>query len=326
MMKYVSVIVAGGLMVGLWGCQEATSSPRTVQPVSAAAADNAYQRAMALLQLQFRDQDPIVRANVIEAVQGSADVRAQEIIETGLRDRQWLVRFAAAMAAGKRKAAAVLPVLEQLADEDASKNVRVGAIYALQRLGNSKRMTQLATYLNDPDQEVRANSALVLGLLGDPSAAPLLHARRGDVVARVKFELTAALARLGDEPACNAIRAMSLSRFTDEQFLAMQIASDINLTEAGNIMLAGLDHPMAEGQLLAVRGLGRLGSRQGEDFALKHAEDSNETIRVLAALALGDIPGPGKLERLTSMLSDRATRVQVAAASALLNRQNRKLD
>jgi len=58
-----------------------------------------------------------------------------DIIEQGLHDPEWVVRFAAAMAAGQRKAAEVRPVLNTLVTTDPNLSVRAGCVYALRRLG-----------------------------------------------------------------------------------------------------------------------------------------------------------------------------------------------
>src|SRR5689334_11545918 len=60
-----------------------------------------FERAISLLRTDAQSPDPAVRANCIEALETSRDPRAIDIIEQGLHDREWVVRFAAAMASGK---------------------------------------------------------------------------------------------------------------------------------------------------------------------------------------------------------------------------------
>ena len=96
-------------LISLAGCQGPAAGP--TDPLRSTA----YNQAITLLLAQFRSGDPVVRANCIEALQLAPDPRAAEPIEQGLHDSAWVVRFAAAMAAGRRKAANLRPVIEPLA-------------------------------------------------------------------------------------------------------------------------------------------------------------------------------------------------------------------
>ena len=73
-----------------------------------------FEKALVILQTQAHAGSAEARANCVEALQASPDPRAMDIIEQGLHDGEWVVRFAAAMAAGQRKADGVRPVLNTL--------------------------------------------------------------------------------------------------------------------------------------------------------------------------------------------------------------------
>lgn len=297
----------------------------------------AYVKAVAMLQTDARSPDPTVRANCIEALQLSRDPRAVVIIEQGLRDEQWVVRFAAAMAAGKRKAKSTLPALETMATHDPNESVRVAAIYALKRMDRTSRMSDLARMLESPDPSVRANTAYVLGILGDPSAIGLLEAHRNDADIRVRTELTSALARLGDPQAQTVVAGWAVNRFAEDQYNAMTVCADLPLMVSESPLLLGLQ-PMPElpvdmtpadragvqerttrRQLVAARSLAKLRNGSGSKVAIDNLQNPTPNLRALALLALGEMLTPAQLPGIYAYLDDPNENVKRAAAAAVIN-------
>jgi hypothetical protein len=307
------------LLLTLPGC--VSTLPEFGGPGIAAAGSHskAYERSVALLQSQARAADPAVRANCIEALQNLQDPRATDVIEQGLHDPEWIVRFSAAMSAGKRQEFKFKPVLVNRAASDPNDSVRVAAVYALRRLGDATNMNLLARTLNDPDPTTRANTALVLGLLGEPSALPLLQLRRTETNSIARMELTAAMARLGDTAAMNALVAMSLSRYTDSRLLALATVGDVAKPETANVLLAGLRDPSPEVQLVAARTCAKLGSIEGGNLAVNYLKSSEPGLRSLAVLALGEILVIKGEPRLSPKLDDPDPAVQRATAAAIVN-------
>lgn len=312
-----------GLMATLSvGCMQPPQRiPKTpvAAPFVPPTRTSAVDEALAELQAQSKSSNPSVRAQCIEAVQFLKDTRAIDMIRVGMKDKEWVVRFAAAMAAGRRQASELKYELKQGLMDEKEAAARVGFIYALQELGDSAYMPELSGDLQSSSPVVRANTAMVLGYIGDVSAIPMLHAAGGDKDPRVRFELTAALARLGDPGATSVIIAMSMSRYVDEHLLALAVCPDIKRVEVANILFTGLRDPLPEGQLLSARGLGKLGSVAGKDIALKHMTDENPDRRALAAMAWGDIFRPELEAPLVRMMqTDPDTRVRLAAACGLI--------
>ena len=307
-------------------------------------------RAITLLQVQSRSPDPAIRANCIEALQPSNDPRAEDVIDAGLHDPEWIVRFSAAMATAKRKSLPLKPTLQELAKSDPNDSVRVAAIYSLRNLGDTANMTELARMLSSPDPATRANTAFVLGLMGDPSAIPLLKSHIREPDNRVRFEITAALARLGDLHARRAIVAMAISKYPDDQCNALAVCADLPRDVAANPLVtiglapldpeeeknattqraenggaalaaqqAGEDKDMAtRRQLIAARSLGKLHSAQGANIATDNITNPNPTLRALAAFALGEMLAPQQCYWLTDLLVDKDESVQRAAAAAII--------
>jgi len=312
------------LTVALASCAPATSSP----PPEDAASRASVERAMLVLQVQSRSPDPTVRANCIEALQPSSDPRAEDVIDAGLHDPEWIVRFSAALACGKRKSLALKPTLQELATSDPNDSVRIAAIYALRRLGDTANMSELAKTFDSDNPATRANTAFVLGLMDDPSAIPLLKAHAKEPDNRVRFEIAAALARLGDVHAQRAIVALAISAFPEDQWNAMAVCGDLPRDVAANPLVNIGLAPKADSedadaatrrQLLAARSLGKLHSAQGASIAIDNLKNPNPNLRALAAFALGEMLAPQQSYWLAPLLKDPDESVQRAAAAAIIS-------
>ena len=270
-----------------------------------------------LLAKMAKSPHPSLRAAAIESVQGLKTADALQIVSHGLSDKSSMVRFSAAVVAGKCKMASLLPKLRRLLTDPAP-SVRVGAIYALARLGHTSQMGELARTLQNKNPTVRANTAFVLGRLGDPSAIILLKTRVDDPNSAVRMAITSALARLGDKRAINSLIAMSLSKYAQYHLAAMSTCRSLQNPIAVNVLLNGLHDPLAAAQLIAARGLGERNSTLGEKTALMYEASKNPQLRVLAALALGSIPVSYNAHALKKMLKDPDPKVAIAAAAGLI--------
>ncbi len=323
------VMVMAGV-VCLAGCGGPTASPEEVELSGVAQVRSAaLERSIVLLQVQARSKDPGARANCIEALQPLEDPRVQEVLEQGLHDNDWIVRFAAAMSAGQRKELRLKSRLVVLAETDVNNSVRVAGIYALNRLGDTSYMNVIPKMITDPSATTRANTATVLGLLGNPSAIPLLQTRRGETDPRVRFENIAALARLGDSSAQRVVTSSALSKYAEDQWNAIVVCADLPKEVAANPLLLAFRQPLkitngtremeVRRQLLAARSLAKQGSVQGGNFCLGMLRDDDSRLRVLAALALGDILSPAGEGRLVPLLQDQDASVQRAAAAGIVS-------
>jgi len=329
MKRALSMLLVLALPLALSRCGAPANDP---EPLSS----ETFEKALAILQVQAHTGNADARANCIEALQVSADPRALEIIEQGLHDPEWVVRFAAAMAAGQRKAAMVRPVLNTLVTTDPNGSVRVGCIFALRRLGDETHMSDLAQTIESPDPAVRANTALALGKMGDDSAIPLLERHRNDDDVRVRFEITAALARLGDETAQKVVASESVNKYAEDQFTAMEVCADLPERVGSSPLLLGLgDAPpkvppeMAAQvaylttcrQLVAARSLAKMkyNNERAAELAINNRVSADPQLRALAALALGDMLSSREAVALDKMLEDPEESVRRAAAAAVVD-------
>jgi len=279
--------------------------------------------------------EPQVRANAVEALMAAPD-RAEPAVGRALHDENLGVRTVAAMTAGKLRLtgqeAALRPLLE-----DPSPFVRAAAIYALRRCGEDVDPTPLAgMLLRDPSLRVRANAAVVLGELGDPSAMGLLRQAAKDPLVKadqaearlLRLQIAEAMVKLGDEDQVGPIRAAlypSQPSELEATALAVQIIGQVGDRAAINqlIYLAERknekDQTMpAEIRLCVAAALAKMGKPQGSFVAEEFRTSQNPVLRAQAAFVYGQTGQVENLARLEVMMTDPEVTVRVCAAGAVL--------
>ena len=274
--------------------------------------------AIRVIQQTVRSRSSILRAESMESLQNLNSPIRRHLLAQGLRDPSPMVRFSAAMVVGRCRLAPLEPVVKKMLS-DKSMNVRVAAIYALDRLGDSSGMNELPRLLHSAQPSVSANVAMVLGRLGDKSAIPLLLTAAKNPSHGVQIAVTSALARLEYHRALSSLIALSLSGYEQDHLAALSTCRTLMNPLAINVLRAGLREPDPAANLIAARGLGQRGSAMGEKVAIRYSSSSKPQLRALAALALGAIPVSGNIGVLKKMLSDPDVHVQVAAAAGLFH-------
>jgi HEAT repeat protein len=262
-------------------------------------------------------EDPVLRENAMEAVRRLKDASARDIILKGLEDPMRIVRFRAALAAGEQRLADARPQLEAMADVN-DPHLRIAVIFALHRLGVTEYSHDLEQTATNPEPGVRADTALVLGLLGEPSALKILKVLARDsnpVVRQVAWE---AMWRLGDQSRVDELVGLTISKYADDQMLGLlALAAPRNETVREHVR-TGLTSDHTETSLVAARAMGQLNSDEGYGVALKGAQSGEGRHRFLAALAFGAIGRTDAQPVLRNLLKDKDQRVRVAAAAAVL--------
>jgi HEAT repeat protein len=294
-----------------------------VPPLVQVPIDQALQaRARDVLADAFASRDPVLRAQALEASMRSRDPELASRVRTAMRDPESLVRFAGAMAAGDAKLREVYPSLLQRV-HDLDEAVQVATRYALHRLGDRRFSQQLPELAMSAQPSVRANVALVLGKLGEPSALSLLRPMLEDPNPSVRLQAAEAIWRLNDRFGLETLLAGAISPFSDEQTFCTLALAQPRRPEVREYLLGRLAAERDRGQLVevqlaAARGLGMLRSDAGFGLALDHVGSDDARRRVMAALALGDIARPDAQSQLAPLLNDTIPEVRLAAATALL--------
>jgi HEAT repeat protein len=257
------------------------------------------------------------RVHAIEAVANLSAMQDAPQVIAALDAPEAIVRFAAAMTCGRMRLAQAHDKLLSLA-EDPDFNVRIAVRFALHRLGDTHLSHDLERYARDPRKEIRANTALVLGYLQEPSAVRVLRPMRLDPEPLVREQAAAALWRLGNEQGLDDLIGLTVSRYPDDQMLALLALAQPGDRRVRQHVRDGLTADWLEVQLVAARAMGMLGSDEGYAIAAKAAGSSDARQRFMAATALGAIGRPDSQPILRRLLADDYESVRIAAAQAIL--------
>mgnify|MGYP001380010451 CR=1 FL=1 len=294
--------------------------PPPVPPAQSVRLDPALrERARTEIIAASRAPDAVLRANAMEAAQnGLGGAEGAPIVLTGLKDDRPIVRYAAAMAAGSLRLESARPLLLGLADES-DDMVRIGARFALHKLGDYRRSHDLEQTATSPNPRTRAVTAQALGLLGEPSAIKLLRPMLRDPDANVRIQVSEALWRLGDEEGLESLVATLVGQYPDDQMVAiLALAAPRNAVAARPYLRGRLTTQYPAVNLVAARAMGMIGLDDGYTLAIQGAESKEPLERHLAALALGAIGRADAQPALAKLLSDPEASVRLAAAVAVL--------
>ncbi len=306
------------------------------------------ERAIVLLGESARSASALARAHAVEALQGVPS-RAEGAVRAGLSDENPGVRFAALMTMGRARMGGLVEAARPLL-RDPSASVRAAAIFAMRVNGQEVDPTPLASMLESSDVGLRANVVMVLGEIGDASAAPMLKGAANDPRASgtlveqkiVRLQVAEALVKLGDREAVQTIRAsLYPSSVTEVEtaVLAAQILGNVrDLPSAPELIgrvrekMRAVEDPSApdrmdpknpylwppELRLAAARSLGQMGRREGVYVADQYAKAPEPMVRALSALVYGETGSEKELGKLEAMLGDSSEGVRVAAAAGVV--------
>lgn len=271
-----------------------------------------------------RSDEAVLRANALEAAQAAPD-RVLPLAQLALDDPNPGVRFAALATIGRLK-------LESLGDaavryrNDPNPSVRAAALFAAHRTGREVDISEMAQMLTSSDPTLRGNVAMLLGEIGEPSAATMLQEtarvpmRRASAIrqAIVRVQVAEAMVSLGEESALDALRSAAYSQFGEVRVLAVSALGKLD----DRRMQRGLEHLLQdqpiELRLAAAEALGRMGSNRGLQTMLEGAAFEIAPVRAQSAFALGTVDNPMAAQALVDLLRDPHPQVRLAAAASIL--------
>ena len=338
-MVMLGMVMVTGLMA-MTGCQQGGNG--TGFGAMGSGGDVVYvaprDRAIGILELAASSQSAELRANALEAMNAAPDLLAHYVREA-LADENRAVRFVAAMSVGTHRMEDLSPLVEPLL-LDSSESVRAAAIFALRQCGRQVDVNPLASMIRSDQPEVRANAALVLGKLGNPSAAPMIEQTLGDEMfmataaqARlVELQLTEALIKLGRRSQIHTVRAALFlpTELQEVTALACQVIAEVG--DRGSIgalqrliQAEGVERRAAEVRMAAAMALARLGEPVPAGIAAEFAGNQRPQLRAQAAMTLAWMEGAEVEPLLGSLLEDDNPLVQLAAAGGILRRSARNI-
>lgn len=259
----------------------------------------------------------LVRAHAMESIKEANLSEGYGAVIGAMEDRYPMVRFAACLAAGElRLADARSAALSRL--NDSNESVQVGGVFVLHRLGDRRYSHTFEKTAVAPDPNLRGNTAVVLGLLGEPSAKKILDVMLRDTAPGVRLQAAEALWRLGDHDAVEYLITATISRYPDDRMIAAAALAAPRNPRISEHLRGMLVSEYPEVSLVAARGMGQLGSDEGYGVAMRGAESEEPRQRQLGALAFGSIGRSDSQKILQRLLKDSDADVRIAAAQAVL--------
>lgn len=262
--------------------------------------------AIQLVQIASRDQDPFLRANAIEAMQSIPD-RALPLAQIGLEDEHPVVRFTSLVTIGKMR-------LRELGEaavrstRDPDPSVRAAAMYAARRCDQQVDISEMAGMLAGPNPSVRSNVVMLLGMMGDASALPMIEAQskipmpnqRVDKLRStlVRVQVAEAQFLLGDQDAISPLRAAAFSEFDEVRVLAVTMLGRLRDASAETALMAIIerrDQPI-ELRLASVEAVSHIGGRaaikqllEQSGFVSQACHSDNPVLRAQAVITAGSL-------------------------------------
>ncbi len=342
-MPYLRRAVLVALAASVIGCESPGDKPgkdpaphrppEGFHPAQTTPIDGALQSAARQqLRAALRSSDELVRTHALETVADVALADLAPLVRPSLDDPSPLVRKAAAISAGRLKLAAAHDQLVQMVsapamvrntnDPDQPTYVlqaRMAAIFALHQLGDARWTHEFEQTAVDGRPQIRGDTALILELIGNTSAAPILYQMmKRDAAPNVRLQAAEALWKLGDGRGEDTLIQATVSSYASDRMIAvLALAGPRDRRVSRNVYgLLTDDYP--EVALVAARAAGQLGNDAGIGVAEKGAVSGDPMQRSLAALALGDIGRPDSQSILSKLLDDDHADVRLTAAGALL--------
>jgi HEAT repeat protein len=329
----------GLLLVMAGGCNGPTGTV-TLTPQERLELES---RALDLLTRAARSEQDDVACNAIEALARVAPRDGLPIFRDAVRSPSPLVRYAGFAALGEVRDRASLPAMTA-GINDVSPHVRLAAAFAACRCGKDGYARILVRTLTDtPEENLRADAATLLGRLGEPRAVKALRAALQSPANKnskpVTLALHGALAALGQEASLRELITYSQGD-TATRSVALLLLADLGKPEARDALryrLLGVGEEYVEARLIAARGLGKLGYRDGYDLAMQmltftdpnpdptpENPDRTYPVRSMAVHALAEIGDPRAIVALRQLAGAQDDpRLQVAACYAIYKIANR---
>ena len=328
-----TIAVLGVAMLPVSGCEEPARAPSVSAAPLPAGADMQNLARQIVLQ-GLTDRDPQIRANAIEVVAAARQVLMMPKVQKLLADEAVPVRFAAALAVGDLEYALAREDVAVLLN-DPNPNAKIAACYAMVRLGYADYYKVISNAVASKDQTVRANAALLLGKSGRQEGIRFLYwtLQRDDSADMVILQAAESIAMLGDHRIYPKLWTRLISAYADDRVVGIQAMGALGTDEAKNALITMLDDGVPEVRLAAAEQLGKLGDPIGEPEVLEVFKKNvmaemdaqgRERVKILAALAIGEVGTEPPAKYLPSLLQDASKRVRLAAARAVLRRTMKK--
>jgi quinoprotein glucose dehydrogenase len=214
------------------------------------------------------------------------------------------VRMSAQFALAEQGTAVAGSVSAVAGDRKANQLARLHAIWAIGQIATKdpKTIEAVAPLLADPDAEVRAQSAKVLGSRRFAAAGDQLVALLKDPDARVRYFAAQSLGKIAHKSAVDALFAALAENNDRDPILRHGCVMGLRGCASTEQLVARAADPSPAVRIGAVLALRRLHSVQITPFL----KDADEGVRLEAARAIHDAPIDEALPALAAVLADKA--------------------
>jgi len=324
--RLLGVVAFNLAMLFVVGCQQPRQTP-LVSDLPPLTGDLPSQARQVVLD-GLADPDPQIRANAVEVIATTKEVRLMPKAQRLLEDQAIPVKFIAVLAVGDLQYTLAKDEIGRLLS-DPNPNIKIAAAYAMSKLGQAEYFKVFRNAVTSEDQTVRANAALLLGKSGQKEALRVLWwaLRQPDSTDKVVLQAAESIAALQDERIYPKLWSRLISAYADDRVLGIRAMGALGTEQAKNAIITMLDDNIPEVRLTAAAQLGRLGEPIGEARVAEVFEknllagmdaDGQQRVKVLAALAIGEIGTEGLTKHLPQLLHDSSKSVRLAAARAIL--------
>ncbi len=253
-------------------------------PTAAQVIADAEDRALREIVEASRSDDAQLRSSAMEAILPRPR-RALPMAQLAVADENPAVRFAALVTVGRLQLEPLGRKAQQMMS-DPDPSVRAAAIFAATRCGVKVDMNELPVLLTHNEVSVRANAAMLLGMLGDPTAVPMLRETAQQRVPRaaqlrqtiLRLQFAEAMARLGEDKELEPIRAALFSQDYEVRVLAAQMLGELGDQSMARALQGMLGDEPVELKLAAALSLAKLGDPSGRAAALEASRLDAATI------------------------------------------------
>jgi HEAT repeat protein len=292
------------------------------QRVSLAAAESLARmkdpRATRLLVAALTDADWRVRTRAAKTLaRASAEGAIGDVagpLVTALKDKDPVVRFYAATALVAMGPEAIAPLIDLLrADREAD---RERGIRVLTKIG-APAVEQLIALLQDRKSpgEVRAAAARTLGIIGDARAITPLSGALRDENAFLRQQSALALGVIG-EPALDQLMSMASAALPATREIAIEALGSIHSERSLNRVIEALADQNPGVRSSAVKALGNSSSERAVPHLMALMRNESGTLKSQAAASLARL-GAIALPQLISTLKDSQPSIRSLAAESL---------
>jgi len=222
--------VAAGLMV-LGGCD--------------LGSDSYVKKSETILRQSLRSDRATVRMLAMTAYRelerDIPDEELQVLLGDPFAPRRFLAVMCKAEQASRRgkQRRRDLSYFRVLYNKETDPSVRLAAVYGMALLGDMSHIEELAEALADRggDAAARRNAAMLLGLLENKTAVPMLGAYLSDADAVVQMNAAEAMGRLGSTRGLEVLRRMATSQGSPRQISAILALGRVGLVPRDVMLL-----------------------------------------------------------------------------------------